>query len=277
MARRPACPARKRHCRFESPEAHRRSGWAARGSGRNGRPCTRQSSLIHRQRAHAGPWICSSCWAADLLSGFLITQILLGNRTTGERSWTFWLSRAARIFPVYYLTAMVVWLATRDALAPWAAVYLSNYRYGMTGAPSPLNHTWSLCIEEHFYLIWPFVVGAVSPDASRRAIVALIVGGATIPARSSTRTSAVTCRRTRPRPSSPRQPGGRPGSRSSRKELRPRSGARRAPRSTASAASTARTATSPCPSLPIMLPAQRRRRVATREHHRRARVVRSRR
>jgi peptidoglycan/LPS O-acetylase OafA/YrhL len=55
-----------------------------------------------------------------VLSGFLITQILLGNRTTGERSWTFWLSRAARIFPVYYLylTAMVVWLATRDALAP---------------------------------------------------------------------------------------------------------------------------------------------------------------
>jgi peptidoglycan/LPS O-acetylase OafA/YrhL len=30
----------------------------------------------------------------------------------------------------------------------------------MTGAPSPLNHTWSLCIEEHFYLIWPFVVVA---------------------------------------------------------------------------------------------------------------------
>jgi peptidoglycan/LPS O-acetylase OafA/YrhL len=129
----------------------------------------------------AHPSAAGARWAVDLffvLSGFLITRILLGNRATGERAWAFWLSRAARIFPVYYLTVMVVWLATRDALAPWAAVYLSNYRYAITGAPSPLNHTWSLCIEEHFYLIWPFVVGAISPAASRRTIVALIVVGA---------------------------------------------------------------------------------------------------
>src|SRR5262249_13165378 len=77
-------------------------------------------------------------WAVDLffvLSGFLITRILLANRVAGEPAWRFWVHRAARILPIYYLTVLAVWVASRDALAPWAAVYLSNYRYALTGAP----------------------------------------------------------------------------------------------------------------------------------------------
>jgi peptidoglycan/LPS O-acetylase OafA/YrhL len=129
----------------------------------------------------AHPRTSGARWAVDLffvLSGFLITRILLENRVIDQRPWTFWLNRAARIFPIYYLTVVVVWLVSRDALAPWAAVYLSNYRHAFVHAPSALNHTWSLCIEEHFYLIWPLIVGSMEPAASRRLILFAMIAGA---------------------------------------------------------------------------------------------------
>jgi peptidoglycan/LPS O-acetylase OafA/YrhL len=118
-----------------------------------------------------------------VLSGFLITSLLLAERAgTGRIDLVaFWGRRARRLLPALLLMLVAVvgvgrWLmppeelnALRwDALA--AVAYVANWRmadregdyFAATGAPSPLQHTWSLGIEEQFYLVWPLLVlGAI--------------------------------------------------------------------------------------------------------------------
>jgi peptidoglycan/LPS O-acetylase OafA/YrhL len=100
-----------------------------------------------------------------VLSGFLITEILLkrrgepANRVFRE----FWWRRAVRIFPVFYVyLALLWWLnvpGTRP-LTPWSALYAHNIYTALTGqiGPRVLSHIWSLCVEEQFYLLWPFLI-----------------------------------------------------------------------------------------------------------------------
>ncbi len=137
-------------------------------------------TLIARKFAASG-WI-----GVDLffvLSGFLITGILLD--TVGRKGYwkSFILRRSVRIFPLYYGTLIVVfgiaplvWLALgyesgTGALAAvketqfWYWGYLQNWLFAWQGAwpeGRVLNHFWSLAVEEQFYLIWPFVVVACS-------------------------------------------------------------------------------------------------------------------
>src|SRR5882672_2186860 len=90
-----------------------------------------------------------------VLSGFLITRILLADREN-ERPLRFFLARRAlRIFPIYYLLLAVLLLAKPGQYLAWCAIYLSNFHFMFDKTPNPLPHTWSLAIEEHFYLIWP--------------------------------------------------------------------------------------------------------------------------
>lgn len=120
-----------------------------------------------------------------VLSGFLITSILL--ETKGQRNYfrNFYMRRALRILPAYYgcLTAAFIIFrlvpATRSAfpdmyrLEAWYWIYLQNWLVAAFQSPAPdlgfLAHFWSLAIEEQFYLIWPFLVYLLSP--SRLAIV----------------------------------------------------------------------------------------------------------
>ena len=105
-----------------------------------------------------------------VLNGFLITRILLQekqsiDRTHGAR-WRalgrFYARRALRIFPVYYLTLLVLWWTAGDAFRSdfgWYAGYASNvllYREQVWLAPAP--HLWTLAVEEQFYLLWPLLV-----------------------------------------------------------------------------------------------------------------------
>ncbi len=139
-----------------------------------------------------------------VLSGFLITGILVGERErTGRiRLGSFWLGRARRLLPALLLVVVAVVLMVRFAMPPGyfgdmrasalsALFYVSNWwqiaassNYFVATAPaSPLTHTWSLAIEEQFYLIWPFVVllalrlgrGTVR---GIRILLAISVGGA---------------------------------------------------------------------------------------------------
>ncbi len=112
------------------------------------------------------------------LSGFLITSLLLAEWTgTGAISLkTFWSRRARRLLPavLVVLAAMglfALWFAPESQLEVirkdglYALFYVANWNaifsgggYALGGTPSPLEHMWSLAVEEQFYVIWPLLV-----------------------------------------------------------------------------------------------------------------------
>ncbi len=146
--------------------------------------------LFHGQRLRGG---FLGVDAFFVLSGFLITSILLAeHRASGTvRLGGFWARRARRLLPalacLLLLAAVYAVLVARrtelaairgDAFATLA--YVANWRQIVVGqdyfalfrAPSVLQHTWSLAIEEQFYLVWPLVVLGLtrgSPDVRPRA------------------------------------------------------------------------------------------------------------
>jgi peptidoglycan/LPS O-acetylase OafA/YrhL len=107
------------------------------------------------------------------LSGFLITGILWDTREQSGYLKTFYMRRVCRIFPLYYLALVVTiiaafWAGTQALALPriWpTALFLQDFPGYPTfcinapAAPVSLFHFWSLAVEEHFYLIWPFVLG----------------------------------------------------------------------------------------------------------------------
>ena len=132
------------------------------------------------------------------LSGFLITGILITawQRTGRIPFGRFYLGRARRLLPalaVVLLTVLAVTaLVDRSALAQrWdetvaAAFYVSNWFTIRTGSsyfdlfagPSPLEHLWSLAVEEQFYLIWPvLLLVLLRLTGGRKPRVALIAAG----------------------------------------------------------------------------------------------------
>jgi peptidoglycan/LPS O-acetylase OafA/YrhL len=92
-----------------------------------------------------------------VLSGFLITGILLGTTESPSYFRTFYARRALRIFPLYVVYAIPAVILTGSASCWWRyATYTMNW------APAPhtryLSHLWSLAVEEQFYLVWPAIV-----------------------------------------------------------------------------------------------------------------------
>lgn len=115
-----------------------------------------------------------------VLSGFLITRILLDTKDTPHFFRNFFVRRALRIYPLYYaLLAFVVFsgLVHQHGVRWWPYIlYLSNIIYGAGTEPSPLAPAWSLAVEEQFYLVWPFVVSVLSRRGLARLCVIIIVG-----------------------------------------------------------------------------------------------------
>jgi peptidoglycan/LPS O-acetylase OafA/YrhL len=102
-----------------------------------------------------------------VLSGFLITGILLRTKGTVNYFKNFYIRRSLRIFPLYYAVVLGCLTAGFIGSNPhfqweknwWYLLYLQNI--GITFWPGSVAgpwHFWSLAVEEHFYLFWPLVV-----------------------------------------------------------------------------------------------------------------------
>ena len=124
-----------------------------------------------------------------VLSGFLITGILLKTKSSQGYFRNFMVRRALRIFPLYFgALALCLWvlpacLGTSVFDVPrneqgYLWTYLSNVRMSWENAWcfGPLDHFWSLAVEEHFYLVWPLVVFCLSPKALLRLSIGLVIG-----------------------------------------------------------------------------------------------------
>lgn len=105
-----------------------------------------------------------------VLSGFLITRILTSTRRSENYWQSFYMRRALRIFPLYYLLlAVMFWGVSRFESLPrglvvapadrvWFWTYLSNWGALFGADTGALGHCWSLAVEEQFYLLWPLFV-----------------------------------------------------------------------------------------------------------------------
>ena len=111
-----------------------------------------------------------------VLSGFLITGILIDAKGFPNYLRNFYARRVLRIFPLYY-GALVLLMVVLPRLWPyhaglqslaadgaWYWAYLSNVKIARDGWPEvgAIGHFWSLAVEEQFYLLWPVIVLAVN-------------------------------------------------------------------------------------------------------------------
>jgi peptidoglycan/LPS O-acetylase OafA/YrhL len=127
-----------------------------------------------------------------VLSGFLITGILYDSKASPRYFVNFYGRRTLRVFPLYYAVLIGIYLllplvphpmataypaaSTSDQV--WFWTYLSNFRIATLGEWYPTlipNVTWSLAIEEQFYLVWPLVVLSFSGPALMRVCGVLFV------------------------------------------------------------------------------------------------------
>ena len=125
-----------------------------------------------------------------VLSGFLITGILIDSKENAHYYRNFYIRRSLRIFPLYYavvlLTFMVLpqlpgslaqTLSQTEGGIGWYLTYLSNFAMtrGNHFGFGMLNVTWSLAVEEQFYLVWPLIVYALPQRGLLRLCLVLIV------------------------------------------------------------------------------------------------------
>lgn len=115
-----------------------------------------------------------------IASGFLTTRILLSDQQTTRAKLSFYARRAARLMPAYLLflaVVSVIWGIGPEL--PWSLTYTFNYGrvYGFfLSQARPLAHTWSLCVEEHFYLIWPWIFWTVRRHSALVCLAAIACG-----------------------------------------------------------------------------------------------------
>lgn len=130
-----------------------------------------------------------------VISGFLITSILLNERrATGAISLkNFYIRRALRIWPAYYLLiacylllAVGILVVGNHALLPaaqqilhtvqWPATYTTNAYIALANTEDiTVSHSWSLALEEQFYLFWPLLLALGVGVATRTAVAAVLV------------------------------------------------------------------------------------------------------
>jgi peptidoglycan/LPS O-acetylase OafA/YrhL len=121
-----------------------------------------------------------------VLSGYLITRILLRDKERPAYYRNFYVRRALRIFPLGY-AVMIFTLLVRPLISSdpdllqsvrdsaWYLFYASNIVLAMRGFHGTLGVTWSLAVEEQFYLIWPALVRWLSVERMKALCIGIIV------------------------------------------------------------------------------------------------------
>ena len=114
-----------------------------------------------------------------VLSGFLITGILLDSRDNPHYFRNFYARRFLRIFPLYYTVLLITWLCYPGFGSYFllSLFYLSNFAYSFH-APKPHGPGiyWSLAVEEHFYICWPLLVRLLNRKTLTALALALVAG-----------------------------------------------------------------------------------------------------
>src|SRR5437016_9637568 len=142
---------------------------------------------LYLQQVFANGWMGVALFF--VLSGFLITGILLDTKHSRGYFTNFYAMRCLRIWPLYYSVIVLMFVvvpalrpseaqAIFDRSSPWWAypLFLQNMLVpSPTMATGLLAVTWSLAIEEQFYLVWPWVVRYCSTAQLGRLAVAVIV------------------------------------------------------------------------------------------------------
>jgi len=144
--------------------------------------------VAHLQNVRGMQWVPHSLGIGGVgiffaLSGFLITRGLL----TGDGSLSrFYNRRAARIFPPYVVMLVVLVMMWPGKELIWAATFSFNFLFvtgtkdyfhvdaGFVAVP-PVGHVWSLCVEEHFYWLWPPLLLLLSARVASRVAVVVVV------------------------------------------------------------------------------------------------------
>jgi peptidoglycan/LPS O-acetylase OafA/YrhL len=117
-------------------------------------------------------WLPDGVFGVNLffvLSGFLISAILLieKEKATAIRLQNkkiilnFYIRRFLRIFPIYYLTLFILYFTSLPDFHKnfiYYLTYTENFNVYFKGSWDSFCHTWSLAVEEQFYLIWPFII-----------------------------------------------------------------------------------------------------------------------
>jgi peptidoglycan/LPS O-acetylase OafA/YrhL len=150
--------------------------------------------LLHNtdQRLWAGALARNGWMGVDLffvLSGFLITGILLDTKQQEGYFRNFYARRCLRIWPLYYSVLLFMFVLVpllrpseahrifESRSMPWWSyfVFLQNFMVPVvTKATGPLGVTWSLAVEEQFYLVWPLVVYFSSESQLKKIALTVI-------------------------------------------------------------------------------------------------------
>ncbi len=156
--------------------------------------------MVFLQHYLGFPWGWTGVNVFFVLSGFLITGILFDTRSDPHRARNFYLRRTLRIFPLYYGIFLLI-LLTQPLMhwKPWSLwwlawpLYLGNFlRFVRPALPGSrletaadgqlfsthgifLGHFWSLCVEEQFYLLWPWIVFKASGRRMLLWVCAVVV------------------------------------------------------------------------------------------------------
>lgn len=126
-----------------------------------------------------------------VLSGFLITDILLHTVHRENYFKNFYARRVLRIFPLYYLS-LILFILILPAIPGfplnmqyyqehqlWFWTYLQNWTlvFSQDGDTTALGHFWSLAVEEQYYLLWPFVILLIRDPKKVLALAILLLIG----------------------------------------------------------------------------------------------------